>query len=660
MNDFLVRYELLHGRQEGMSEMPGDMSKVLDGMSDQHDQMSEVDDMSVVDDMSEGDGEMSGVPDDEFCENESQQYESETSENSILQNEEELHSSHLQDDFDAANNAESEHSIANKLGNWMISSHISQENMKNLLALLKSYIPDLPKDPRTLIKIDISQSYQIAEGCEYVFLGIRRNLEAIAEAGVLDINYRIYVNIDGLPLFRSSLNGFWPILGKTLHSNPFLIAVTYGKNKPPVSFLDDTINELNTLINDPFVCNGKVYNLCPKNIIIICDSPAKSFVRQTKSHGGFFPCDVCTIEGSHDGTRMCYKELNSRKRQHSLFHSEDSAYKEHKVGDSPFLRIEGLDFTTQFPRDPMHLLYLGIMKKLINIWVKDRSASNKKAKLSGLQLRNLSDKLDLMQGFIPTIFSRRPRPLKELDRWKASEFRQFLLYTGPILLKDLVNGEVYQHFLLLHCAIRILCATSDANATKTADSLLQQFVVDSIPLYGEKFSVFNVHNLLHLSTDCNRFGHLETFSAFPFENFLFKLKNCVHNAKAPIKQIQRFANKLSPLPAVKEKNPYKINYKPRIQNSIYSSNGKPIKVKQISVIDGLLVARGQLFELQNDLFNDPIASSTIGLGVFRLSDQEHNFTVDDSDIKFISVPFKQNYVIVQLLSETHKSYHLRE
>ncbi|XP_067620084.1 uncharacterized protein [Eurosta solidaginis] len=49
-------------------------------------------------------------------------------------------------------------------------------------------------------------------------------------------------------------------------------------------------------------------------------------------------------------------------------------------------------------------------------------------------------------------FARKPRCFEEIKRWKAVEFRQFILYMGIFVLKDSVDANVYNHFLLLHAA----------------------------------------------------------------------------------------------------------------------------------------------------------------------------------------------------------------
>jgi len=61
-----------------------------------------------------------------------------------------------------------------------------------------------------------------------------------------------------------------------------------------------------------------------------------------------------------------------------------------------------------------------------------------------------------LRPFVTIDFSRYPRSFSDVFRWKATEFRFFSLYTGPIALKDVMKDEVFKHFLCLHVCFRIM------------------------------------------------------------------------------------------------------------------------------------------------------------------------------------------------------------
>lgn len=127
-----------------------------------------------------------------------------------------------------------------------------------------------------------------------------------------------------------------------------------------------------------------------------------------------------------------------------------------------------------------------------------------------------------------------------MDRWKATEFRQLLMYTGPIILSGVLVQNVYQHFLLLFTAITLL--TSPVLCQDYCDyahSLLVAFVELASTLYGSDFIVYNVHGLIHLADDAKRHGSLDNFSAFPFENQMKALKRLVRKAGSPLAQVVR-------------------------------------------------------------------------------------------------------------------------
>ena len=148
---------------------------------------------------------------------------------------------------------------------------------------------------------------------------------------------------------------------------------------------------------------------------------------------------------------------------------------------------------------------------------------------------------------LPCEFSRKHRSLFEFRQWKATEFRLFFLYTGPVVLKGKLTPALYKNFMCLSVAIRILLNNkSNSESYDYAEKLLKCFVVGVSEHYGDEQLVYNVHSLIHLADDARKYGSLNIISCFPFESFLGYLKSVVCRPQNPISQIvRRYAEKIS-------------------------------------------------------------------------------------------------------------------
>lgn len=171
---------------------------------------------------------------------------------------------------------------------------------------------------------------------------------------------------------------------------------------------------------------------------------------------------------------------------------------EHHTGDSLLEKIHQFGMVSQIPYDYMHLVCLGGQKKILHRLVKGR--------MNEKDLKSASERLLSFQSDIPMEFARKPRDLLDVDRWKATEFRQFLLYTGIVILKEHTSTEKYVHFLSLSCAIRILSCTGFNNLIDYAESLLKYFVKHFPQVYSKEELSYIAHRLLHLCNDVKRFG----------------------------------------------------------------------------------------------------------------------------------------------------------
>lgn len=254
------------------------------------------------------------------------------------------------------------------------------------------------------------------------------------------------------------------------------------------------------------------------------DAPARAFIKFIKSHNSLHACEKCEQEGTYIGRTVWRYTSDLHLRTDSRFNNQE--YEDHQVSRSVLTEIN-LGLVTQVPLDFMHLVCLGVIKKIIRCWVEK---GPKKCKLNVPKIENVSRRLSkICRDNYPVEFSRRPRQLKLFKFWKATEFRAFVLYLGPVVLANVLPDGLYKHFLILHCAIYILCSDIGQNEEWRlyANDLLHCFVQNVPKFYCNEFLVYNIHHLLHLARDVCNFGKLDSFSAFPLKMKILcpKLKN---------------------------------------------------------------------------------------------------------------------------------------
>lgn len=200
----------------------------------------------------------------------------------------------------------------------------------------------------------------------------------------------------------------------------------------------------------------------------------------------------------------------------------------------------------QFPiGDSLHLLHLGIMKRLLFAW-RDGVFRHTRTKLSAVHIESLSKYLTT-KCKMPREIHRSVRGLDCLSHWKGLECRTFLLYVGIVALKDVLPYVGYQHFLTLFCAVTICESPILVHLLPVARELLKHYVDSFKTIYGAQYVTSNVHNLMHLVDDVEFLGELQSFTAYPFENMLGKIKRLIRGNKFTLRQV---ANRMSELTVV--------------------------------------------------------------------------------------------------------------
>ncbi len=280
----------------------------------------------------------------------------------------------------------------------------------------------------------------------------------VARAGLELENNRtiiLHLNIDGMNVFRSGRLVFWPILCQIISCNersPIIVSVHCDEHKPPSlrNFLSPMLNELKLMLINGLEIDGNRYQV--QLGCVICDSPARAFVKQIKSHNGYGACERCIQTGIWSGHRMTFPGQGYELRTNLSFRAGEDA--NHHRGLSPFEDLN-IDMITTFPLDYMHLVCLGVVKLLIDyLRSAHKFSTGRVLKLSKEQIKNFNIRMISFRRNFPSEFQRKGRVIE--DNWKATEYRSFLLYSCPIILKDLVDPDVYQLFIYLHVSVRIL------------------------------------------------------------------------------------------------------------------------------------------------------------------------------------------------------------
>jgi len=424
---------------------------------------------------------------------------------------------------------------------------VSRATVNRFLRGLKSlkkqmhHFDHLPLDSRTLFKTPRSVVVEHkAEGTYYHF-GLRKGITNRLSTEYLHHYEKIEVriNVDGLPLFKSSRTEFWPILGVLSGQlRPFPIGVWSGIGKPscPNVFLRDFVNEARQVQEEGVWFNDQQYEV--KIIGASCDAPARAFITGTKSHTSRSACPRCKTVGVHykkpgeKRGRETFPDLHAELRTRRDFIDQQPAdyFKIRTI----LLELD-IDLVLDMPFDYMHLVCLGVVKKLLTHWFNRETVQHL---ITREDVAELSRRLLYLHNMIPCEFARKPRSLDDLARWKATEFRLFLMYTGPIVLKGILPDTLYDHFMVLHCAMKLLSSSETCFRFNTfSKQLIHHFVRETPKLYGPHFITFNIHCLIHLCSDVLRFGPLDLFSCFPFENYLFVLKKWVRHSNYPLAQL---------------------------------------------------------------------------------------------------------------------------
>lgn len=335
---------------------------------------------------------------------------------------------------------------------------------------------------------------------------------------------------------------------------------------------------------------------------------------------------------------MCYTEVNAELRTNDSFRRRldiNHHKKEFKSPNSTPLESLKIDVVKSAPHDYMHLILLGVTKKILKMILRKFNYPINallRFKLSEIDITSIERSIALSRLYQPSDFNRKIRSLEYVNFFKATELRTFLCYHGLVALNGNVNKDIYECFKLLHCAV-VICLNEKLVKflLPVAEELFKAFIETYKNIFGDCMVSYNVHNLQHVVEDVKLYGKLDNFSAFDFENYLGKLKYLIHSGKHPLQEVaNRIIEQESYVAEKLRKDLEEQNIYPRYRRNklelssnttltnkhdncwFITTDKKIIRFEKIEIINDMPMIIGKAIVYAEDYYSLPIRSSILG------------------------------------------------
>ena len=552
--------------------------------------------------------------------------------------------------------------------NWTFNNpKIPKQAISNLLHEMKLFYPSITLTANTLLKTDLSTlSYKNIYCGRYCHISdwidsLAAYLQAIK---ILDDSVEIICNLDGIPLYNDSRKYHaYPIListcttpSKIFCAGVYLSENGYSNKMPDANdLLELFVVDLKKLLNEGVSVSGRKVSIILK--AFVCDAPVRSAIKYIVNHNSYFGCERCNTKGSYSNGHVVLSELSANLKTDESFLKRDCP--NHHKEKLSILCSLGVGMVTNFALDYMHLICIGVTKRLLtHIFSKKRRNCNY---INSEKRENIETLVNSCSKSLPGEFSRKlAGGLTALAYWKASELRTFLLYIGVVVFKDL-NFDQYINFLYLSIASRLLLSQNQQNNLENIRVLLKNFVKSSIDLYGLGFVSYNVHSVIHIPDDYEKWGPLDHVSCFNFESYLGSVvKGRLAGRNKPLEQISRHVtieNRNCNVPSTKQTCKKKLHIADKVFEcgSLASTNDSCMFLKNGKVAILLSFAEDVMclgiFKNMLPFFNDPVSSTK--LGIYKVDKKILHENVPCSEIlcKAVLFPYKEGFIALKMLHD---------
>lgn len=338
-----------------------------------------------------------------------------------------------------------------------------------ILRLLRSHscLESLPKTTRTLLQTPREPTeLRTVDPGEYLHLGLIQALTLMLDGiNPEDIPNHLLVDFstDGASLDKTPAGTIWPIqviIANIPGCKPEVVGIYRGIEKPADAH--DFFHDFLTDVDAVKAAGGIVYknrHIAVSLRCFIADAPARAFILNHIGHTGKVPCSKCKI-----AAHSCSDDPKKKKRQALLgvnwpprtdeeyAQADDGSH--HNDGESCLKNY--IPLVTNVPFDIQHLTFLGLVDKFLSAIIS--GDFKRSVKMTRAQLSMAENRISIISHYCPRDFSRHPKSFKKYSKFKATENRQILLYTGIVIFSGIIDKEAYDHFFMNACVYTSFCS----------------------------------------------------------------------------------------------------------------------------------------------------------------------------------------------------------
>ncbi|XP_072159280.1 uncharacterized protein [Bemisia tabaci] len=407
----------------------------------------------------------------------------------------------------------------------------------------------------------------------------RFSLDLDEKVNLRDEDITLSVNTDGAQVFMSGRQSLYPLQCRINEMSPkdrfsvanmIICALWFGRGKINMTtYLTPFVLELQKLGKEGMQWYNKTSKSLKTSRVfllnVILDAVAKAPVMNMIQFNGHYGCYMCYHEGDplpllRGQVRYGFKEVLKERSNESLQNDMCQAKSNPKespvkgaFGPSPLMYAPYFDVCFGFSIDVMHCILLGVCKYLFcSLW------TDQSSKVYFLNKADL-EKIDriLLEFKTPSNISRDPRSVSMVSDWKANEWRNWLIYYGPICLEVTSLPKAhFKNFCLLSSLInKLLQKEIKRSDLPEIGESFKTFGRQYHELYGLTFETYNVHNTAHIKKSVIMSGPLWATAGFPYENGIGYITKLTSGPQDPPVQMSRRYTTFFSIPSFLSKHP---------------------------------------------------------------------------------------------------------